>query len=78
MNSIKITGLFISLLLLTGCYAHHPHDFHSPAAAGAVLGAVVGGVAGYAIGNSHSHHQGGYHGGRHSDSHGHHRRGRHH
>ncbi len=54
MNPLKISGLIIALLMLSGCYGHHPHGFRSSAATGALMGAIVGGTAGYIIGDNYS------------------------
>ncbi len=72
MNSLKILTLTFCVLLIPGCYAHHP-GFYSPVATGAVVGALVGGVAGYAIGNNSGNRRG-YRGNYRNDHHHHGRR----
>lgn len=54
MNPFKIIGIVMIILMLSGCYAHHPYGFNSPAANGAAIGAILGGTAGYLIDNSYS------------------------
>ncbi len=62
MKALKIVALIFCVLIIPGCFAHHPGGFYSPAATGAVVGALVGGAAGYAIGNSYSDNRRGYRG----------------